>query len=126
MTFRLFGLLAGASLLLGACYTSRPAFDPSSKPPGQEGTLAGHVTTDSNVPVPGRIVRAMPVGGGAEPYETTTTDTGGYTMKVVPGRYRLELELREGERLVKQPGETNVNPSDLDPGQDFVIGLLAP
>ena len=123
MTPRRLGLLAAASLLLGACYTSRPAFDPSSKPPGQEGTLAGHVTTDSNAPVPGRIVRAVPVGDGAEPYETTTTGTGAYTMKVVPGRYRLEVELRQGERLVKEPGETKINPSDLDPGQDFVIGL---
>lgn len=120
MTYRAIGA-AAVCLLLAACYTSRPAFDPSPKPPGQEGTVAGHVTTDTNAPVPSRIVRAVPVDGG-DAYETTTDDTGAYTMKVRPGRYRLEVALRQGERLVNEPGETNVNPSDLDPDRDFVIG----
>ena len=48
---------------------------------------------------------------------------GTYTLKVPPGRYRIELELHEGERLVRQPGETNVNSSDLDPRRDFEIAM---
>jgi hypothetical protein len=44
-------------------------------------------------------------------------------MKVPPGKYRLEVELREGERLIKGPTETEVNASDLDPDRSFVIGL---
>jgi hypothetical protein len=46
---------------------------------------------------------------------------GGYTIKVPHGRYRLEVELHQGERLTRQPGETQVNRSDLDPRRDFVI-----
>jgi len=120
MTIRLVCLLATAALA-SACYTSRPAIDPSSGPPDPEGTLAGHVRTDTNAPVSARLVRAVPLDGSGEPYETMTSDTGAYTMKVRPGRYRLEVQLHDGERLSKQPGETNVNPSDLDPGRDFVI-----
>ena len=44
-------------------------------------------------------------------------------MKVPPGKYKLEVELRAGERIVKEPGETEVNKSDLDPRRDFVIGI---
>ena len=44
-------------------------------------------------------------------------------MKVPPGKYRIEVELRQGERIVKEPGETQINDSDLDPGRDFVITL---
>jgi hypothetical protein len=31
------------------------------------------------------------------------------------------LELRAGEKLSKEPGETKINSSDLDPNRDFVI-----
>jgi hypothetical protein len=78
------------------------------------------VRTDTNVPVVSRVVRAVPLDGG-DPYDTTTSSTGSYTMKVRPGRYRLELELRPGERIVKEPGDTDINQSDLDPDRDFVI-----
>lgn len=110
-----------AALLLGACLSSRPVVDPASGPPTQEGTIAGHVRTDTNAPLPGRLVRAVRVDGSSDAYQTTTSETGSYTMKIRPGRYRLVLELRPGERLVKEPGETNVNPSDLDPARDFVV-----
>ena len=53
----------------------------------------------------------------------TTNSAGTYSMKVPPGRYKLEVELREGERLIKGPAETEVNASDLDPDRSFVIGL---
>ena len=54
-------------------------------------------------------------------FETTTNNAGTYTLKVPPGKYRIEVELREGERLVKQPGETEVHQSDLDPNRDFEL-----
>jgi hypothetical protein len=115
--------VALAGLVLNGCLSSRPVVDPSPGPTQQDGTLAGHVRTDTNVPLPGRIVKAAPVGDTAEPYQTTTSDTGSYTLKVRPGRYRLSVELREGERLVKEPGETNVNASDLDPARDFIVSV---
>jgi hypothetical protein len=103
-----------------ACLSSRPVVDTGSKPPSQDGTIAGHVSTDGDAPVVSRKVRVVPLDGGT-PYETTTNNAGTYTVKVRPGRYRLEVELRPGERVVKQPEDTEVNPSDLDPDRDFVI-----
>jgi hypothetical protein len=109
-------LVTGAGCLL----SSRPVVDTGPRPPNPDGTIAGHVRTDTNVPVVSRVVRAVPLDGG-DPYDTTTSSTGSYTMKVRPGRYRLELELRPGERIVKEPGDTDINQSDLDPDRDFVI-----
>ena len=55
-------------------------------------------------------------------YESTTAANGGYTIKVPEeGRYRIEVELRDGEVVAKGPGETVVNNGDLDPGRDFEI-----
>jgi hypothetical protein len=113
-------LLVAAGAAGGGCRQGIPVIDPGPKPPTQEGTIAGHVSTDGNVAVVSRVVRAVPAAGG-QAYETTTNEAGTYTIKVPPGRYRLEVELRPGERIVKEPVETEVNPSDLDPDRDFVI-----
>ena len=37
------------------------------------------------------------------------------------GTYRLELELKPGETVLKHPGDTKINRSDLDPQRHFVI-----
>ena len=42
-----------------------------------------------------------------------------------PGRYRVELTLRDGETLVKKPGVIDVNRSDVDANADFVIGAAS-
>jgi hypothetical protein len=84
------------------------------------GTIAGIVSTDVNTPVAGRRVTAISIDTGARFQETTGTN-GGFTIKVPEGRYRLELELQAGETITKQPEETRVNRSDLDPKRDFVI-----
>jgi hypothetical protein len=55
-------------------------------------------------------------------YDVTTSKDGGYTLKVPPGRYRLEVELRGGDQLAKQPQQTNVNVGDVDERMDFVVG----
>jgi Carboxypeptidase regulatory-like domain len=94
--------------------------DTGTKPPTQDGTIAGHVSSAGSTPVVSRIVRAIAVDSGQK-YETTTNRAGTYTLKVPPGRYRLEVELRSGEKLAKEPGETKINSSDLDPDRDFVI-----
>lgn len=44
-------------------------------------------------------------------------------MQVPKGKYRLELELRPGESLAKQPEETQIDASDLDAGRDFLVTL---
>jgi hypothetical protein len=115
-------LVVAMAAIAGACLSSRPVVDTGPKPVTQDGTIAGRVSTDGDAPVVTRKVRVVPLDGGT-PYETTTNNAGTYTVKVRPGRYRLEVELRPGERVVKQPEETEVNPSDLDPDRNFVISM---
>jgi hypothetical protein len=61
-------------------------------------------------------------------HTATTAANGGYTIKVPEGTYRLEIELRSGEKLAKKPDDTRINNGDLDPGRDFTItvGSLDP
>jgi Carboxypeptidase regulatory-like domain len=103
-----------------ACRTGVPVVDTGPKPPTRDGTIAGHVSSTGGAAVVGRIVRAISIESGQK-YETSTNNAGTYTLKVPPGRYRLEVELRSGEKLSKEPGETKIDNSDLDPNRDFVI-----
>jgi|SRR3954471_3448079 hypothetical protein len=89
------------------------------------GTIAGIVkTADAAVAVPGRKITVIETTTGAR-HDTTTAANGGYTIQVPEGTYRIEIELRAGETLAKQPGETRVNNSDLDSGRDFIITMRA-
>jgi hypothetical protein len=84
------------------------------------GTIAGIVSTAAKGAVADRKVTATNVATGAR-FDATTGANGGYTIKVPEGTYKLEVELQPGETLTKQPGETKINKSDLDPRRDFVI-----
>jgi hypothetical protein len=86
------------------------------------GTIAGIVrATDGSVPLVARKVTAINSKIGVR-FDTTTGVNGGYTIKVPEeGRYRIEVELREGEVISKGPEETQINNGDLDPGRDFEI-----
>jgi hypothetical protein len=104
-----------------ACHPG-PVIGAGPKPPSVGGTIAGMVSTDTNEAVAGRKVAAIDVATGTR-YDATTGPNGGYTIKIPEGTYRLEIELRPGETLAKQPGETRVHKSDLDPRRNFVIAL---
>ena len=109
-------LLIGA-LVAAACHPG-PIINTGGNDVG--GTIAGIVSTDGRVALPARRVTVVNTTTG-EKFEATTGTNGGYTIKVPQGTYRLEVELHEGEKLAKQPGETRVQKSDLDPQRDFVI-----
>jgi len=95
------------------------------KAPSVGGTISGTVREAvSNTPVSGRLVTATEVTTGAA-YKASTNVSGGYTMKLPIGRYRLSVELRDGE-TVKGPAELNLNVSDLDAARDFVITVKSP
>ncbi|MCU1381829.1 MAG: hypothetical protein JWL71_526 [Acidobacteria bacterium] len=113
-------LLACVAVVTAACH---PGPVVNSNPNKVGGTIAGIVTTvDAAVAVPGRKVTVIEVKTGAR-HDTTTAANGGYTIQVPEGTYRFEIELRSGETLAKQPGETHINNSDLDSGRDFVITM---
>jgi hypothetical protein len=106
-----------------ACRDTLITTDPGLK---VGGTIAGIVrATDGSVPLVTRKVTAIHQSSGAR-FETTTGVNGGYTIKVPQeGRYRIEVELRDGEVVAKSPGETTINNGDLDPGRDFEITVRA-
>jgi len=111
-------LLICAAAMSAACHPG-PVID--TKPNRVGGTIAGIVkTTDSSVAMPGRRVDVIDVGSGVR-RDTTTGADGGYTIQVPTGTYRIEIELRDGETLARQPGQTHINNGDLDASRDFVI-----
>ena len=69
----------------------------------------------------GRTVEVVNVATG-ERQRAATNNAGGFTFKVQPGKYRVELTLRDGETLVRQPGVISVNRTDVDAHADFVVG----
>jgi hypothetical protein len=114
-------LAAGLLLLSVGCGPRGPIVDTGPKPEGVGGTIAGSVSAnDGSTPVPARKVTAVNTGSGAK-FETSTSTTGGYTIKVPAGTYRLEVEMRGGESVKQQPGTTDVNVGDLDADRDFVL-----
>lgn len=117
---KLFHLLLPVTLLTVVACHPGPVIGKGPSPPAVGGTIAGIVSTDANAAVVGRKVTAVNTGTGTR-YDVTTGANDGYTVKVPEGTYRLEIELLPGEAIAKQPGETRVNRSDLDPRRDFVI-----
>jgi hypothetical protein len=112
------GLTTAMLMFVLACHPG-PIVNRSEQRVG--GTIAGVVTaTKGTVALTGRKVTAVDVVSGTR-YDATTNITGGYTIKVPEGTYRLELETREGETLKKRPHETRVKNGDLDSGRDFDV-----
>jgi hypothetical protein len=89
--------------------------------PNPTGTISGMVTNSAGTPLEGRRVSAIDMTT-EQHYDVTTAKNGGYTIKVPPGRYRMEVELRGGDQLAQQPEQTHVNVGDVDAQMNFVIG----
>ena len=124
MSFR--GMLLTSVLLLSttACHHGRLTNGGEKQKVG--GTIAGIVTaSDRGVPLAGRKVTAIDVASGAR-YDATTGVNGGYTIQVPRGKYRLSVELRDGEAVSKQPADTMITNSDLDAQRDFVVTAKVP
>ena len=112
------------AMSVAACHPG-PVLDTGPKQPSVGGTIAGLVSTaEATVAVPSRKITVVETTTGSR-YDTTTAGNGGYTIKVPEGTYRIELELRAGEVLTKQPDPTAVTNGDLDTGRDFVITVRA-
>ena len=121
MTFRL--LVSATALLLSlGCHPSRPVLDAGPKP-DVGGSISGTVTANDGATALGaRKVSAINTATGAR-FDVSTTTTGGYTVRVPKGTYRLEVELRSGEALATQPDPTEVDAGDLDAGRNFVVAV---
>ena len=89
--------------------------------PNPTGTISGTVRSNTGTPFEGRRVTAINMATEAH-FDTMTEKNGGYTVKVPPGRYRIEVELRGGDQVASQPDPFNVNVGDLDEQMNVVIG----
>jgi hypothetical protein len=112
--------LALAALAGAACRPGQPLIDTTPGKNTTPGTIAGNVRTNADDPLPGRNLHAVDTVTGQR-YSAVTGVTGGFSIKVPPGKYRLELELREQETVVQQPGIIDINQSDLDTDLNIVV-----
>jgi hypothetical protein len=119
MSFRHAMVCLGLAAALAACHRE-PVIDTGERPPDVGGTVSGTVRSPAGEALSGRRVTAVETMTGAR-FEESTTSTGGYTIKVPAGTYRLDVELRTGESLATRPEPTDVNVGDLDGQRDFVV-----
>lgn len=99
-----FGAGVTALLSVAACRRGVPVFDPSPGIAQADGTISGTVRgPEGTSAIDGRDVTVVNVDTGARD-SVKTNNAGGFTFKVKPGKYRVELALLPGEVLVKQPG----------------------
>ena len=112
------------ALVVVSCMPRQAVIGTGERASSVGGTISGTVREAvSNTAVSGRLVTATEVTTGAT-YTASTNVSGGYTMKVPIGRYRLSVELRDGE-TVKGPAELTLIVSDIDAARDFVISIKA-
>ena len=117
----------GASLavlvLLGgaACRSGQPLLVSASGDKTTPGTIGGIVSAVGGERLAGRGVHAVQVGT-SQRFSAVTNVTGGFSIKVPPGEYRLEVDLRPGEKVVREPGLVRIHKSDLDADLEIVVG----
>jgi hypothetical protein len=113
-------IAAVAIIVLAACHG--PVLDLGPKPPTTDGTISGTVRgPEGTSAIDGRDVEVVNVETG-ERQHTVTNNAGGFTFKVKPGKYRVNVALRDGEAIIKKPDVVDVNRSDVDAHADFVVG----
>jgi Carboxypeptidase regulatory-like domain len=106
---------------LAACHPG-PVVDLGPKPAQADGTISGIVRgPEGTSAIEGRDVEVVNIDTG-ERQHTATNNAGGFTFKVKPGKYRVELSLHEGETIIKKPDVIDVNRSDVDAHADFIVG----
>jgi Carboxypeptidase regulatory-like domain len=116
-------LLAGIVALLysTACRQGVPVVDLGPKPPAARGTITGIVRGPEDMSgMSGRTVELVNVATG-ETHSATTVSNGGFTIVLPKGKYRLELQLRAGETIVKRPDVVDLDRGDIDSHIEFVV-----
>jgi hypothetical protein len=123
-----FRTAAAATLLsllaLTACRPGAPVIDAGPHPAQPNGTISGSVRgPQSSSAIQGRTVEVTNVETGERVRETTSS-TGGFTFRLKPGKYRVELTLHDGESVLKRPELIDLNKSDVDAHADFVVKVV--
>jgi hypothetical protein len=116
-----FWLAIPAILLLPpGCRTAAPLIGAEEVP--ARATVAGKLTGPrGSGPIDGRLVSAVEVTPGAR-YSTKTHLSGGFSLLLPPGRYRLEVALVPAERVVQDPGVLELAPGAFVGEANVVLG----
>ena len=109
-------LLAGS-----ACRLGQPLLVSAHGDMTTPGTIGGILSTVGGGRLAERGVHAVQVGT-SQRFSAVTNVTGGFSIKVPPGEYHLEVDLLPGEKIVKEPGVVHINKSDLDANLEIVVG----
>jgi hypothetical protein len=111
-----------AVMSVASCRRGVPVIDPGERPPTTDGTISGTVRgPEGTTSIVGRQVEVVNVATG-ERLQAKTNNAGGFTFKVKPGKYRVEVDVIQGESILKRPGIMDINRSDVDAHADFVLG----
>jgi hypothetical protein len=103
-----------------------PIIDTTPGPENPRGSIAGILQKPGNGgAVAGREVRAIEVESG-QSFRATTNPAGGFTIQVPPGKYRLQVQLFEGEQVHDPPDVIAVGPSDINANITLTIGPASP
>ena len=115
-------VISAASTAGTSCRHATLVADSGPKPPTAAGTISGQLQTPGNgAPVVGRMVTAINNADGTR-HQVTTNNTGGFTIKVPPGRYRIEVEQQAGEVVSGAPTDQQVGESDIDSQLVITVG----
>jgi Carboxypeptidase regulatory-like domain len=107
-----------------ACGRGGPAIDMPPQPAPADGTIHGTVRgPQGTTALDGRLVEVVNVSTGQRQRVTTNT-AGAFSFKLKPGRYRVEVPLRGGETLIRQPGVIELDHHDEDARADVVLGTV--
>ena len=109
-----------ALLTLTGCRASAGGAAPAEADATITGTVRGPEGAGS---IEGRIVQVTNLETN-ERQRMSTNDSGAFAFRVKPGKYRVELALRDGESLVKQPDVMTVDRSNADAHADFIVGSV--
>lgn len=109
-------LLAGP-----ACRLGQPLLVTAEGDKTTPGTIGGILSAAGGDRLAGRNVYAVQVGT-SQRFSAVTNVTGGFSIKVPPGQYHLEVDLQPGEKILKEPGVVHINKSDLDANLEIVVG----
>lgn len=109
-----------ALVFVASCNHDIPVIAVGPKPTTARATIYGVVHGPQDTPDGVRTVNVVNVATG-ERQRVQTSSAGAFTVEVPAGRYRLDLALRDGERLVKAPGEIHLERGEIKSHIEFIV-----
>ena len=112
-----------ALVFLSACGgAASPVVEAAPRAQQPHATITGTVRgLEGTSPVAGRTLAVVDVTTGQRTV-VRTSSSGGFTVAVPAGRYRLEMSLRDGETLIKRPELLDLDRGDQDANVELVVG----